>query len=448
MKTLKIGNASAFWGDDQTAAATLVKQQKDLDFLTLDYLAELSMSVMAVQKEKESQAGYAKDFIEVISSLLPAWKNGSKIKIVTNAGGLNPIGCAEACQKVIKESGLRLKIAVITGDDVLNHLQKVPSQKWFHNLDTDQSLTEVTQKLVTANAYIGAKPIAEALQGKAEIVIGGRIADPSLTVGPSLYHFGWQTEAFDKLAGATVAGHLIECGTQVTGGISNEWLQLPHLSEIGFPIAEVHADGSCVITKPRGTGGAVNERIVKQQLLYELGDPNCYLSPDATVSFLSLQLNDLGNDRVLIENAKGSAPTNFYKVSATYKVGYKAEAFLALFGKDVLKKAKKAAEILFEKLKRLGCAFQKTHIECLGANYLIPGTFPESELKECVLRIAVLDSNYHYLEQFSKSIASLVTSGPPGITGYTSGRAKIRPAFGFWPCLIPKDQVQLQVHYL
>lgn len=447
MNPLKIGNASGFWGDDTTAAARLLKQAKDLDYLTLDFLAEVSLSIMAIQREKDPQAGYAKDFISCLKTLLPFWENGASVKIVTNAGGLDPLACGQACREEIKKAGLKLKVAVITGDNVLENLQEDPLNPLFDNLDTGNSLSTISEKLVTANAYIGARQVAEALEAGADIVIGGRIADPSLTVGPCLYHFKWSDNEYDKIAGATVAGHLIECGTQVTGGISSDWLNLPQLFNIGFPIAEIDEKGGAIITKPKQTGGAVTERTVKEQLLYELGDPANYLSPDAKVSFLSLNVRDLGDDRVVVENAKGSPPTNFYKVSATYRQGFKAEAFLAIFGKDAPKKAQKAGEAVFEKLKQSGFDLRHQKIECLGAGDLVPGIVKQ-ETKECVLRLAARDERCEALEQFSKEIAPLVTSGPQGITGYSSGRPKVRAVFGFWPCLIEKKDLKLKIEVL
>jgi len=441
---MKVGNASGFWGDDSEAPGRLVSQQPDLDFLTLDYLAEISLSIMAIQREKDPKKGYAGDFIEAIKALIPSWKQGSKVKIVTNAGGLNPLGCAEACLAELKKADLSLKIAAITGDDVLAVVQNDASNPLYRNLETGAPLTH---KLVAANAYIGAQAIAESIKNNAQIIIGGRIADPSLTVGPCLAHFNWNPKDYNKIAGATIAGHLIECGTQATGGISTDWLTLPNASESGFPIAEISPDGTFILTKPPGTGGAVTESIVKEQLLYEIGDPNAYLSPDATVSFLSLSLKDLRSDRVQVQGAKGAAPTDTYKVSAAYPAGYKAEAFLTLFGRNVRDKAKRAGEIVLEKLREAGLAPERSKIECLGTGDLVPGIFSNPNTLECVLRIAVADPRYEVLERFSKEIAPLVTSGPQGTTGYLSGRPKIRPVFGYWPCLVQKNKLSLQVHY-
>ena len=327
LQPLKIANACAFWGDQPDAAARLVAQQPDLDYVTLDYLAEVSLSIMAIQRAKDPGAGYARDFVDVICSLAPFWRAGGKTKIVTNAGGLDPAACAAACHEMLRAAKLsHLKIAVVTGDDVLPLLRapispkstvekchpmgdtSCEAQRGFANLETGEPLSAVAPRLVTANAYLGAAAIAEALRAGADIVITGRVADPSLTVGPCLAHFGWNAIDYDRLAGATVAGHLIECGTQVCGGFSTDWLDVPLPEDIGFPIAEISNDGACVITKPAITGGMVTTQTVKEQLLYEIGDPGNYLSPDATVSFLTLHVEQLGENRVRISGATGRPP--------------------------------------------------------------------------------------------------------------------------------------------
>lgn len=445
--TLRIGNACGFWGDDITAPARLLQQEPDLDFLTLDYLAEVSLSIMAIQREKDPKSGYAQDFIEVVRSLVPYWKRGGRCKIVTNAGGLNPIACAEECMKIIKSEGLHLKVAAITGDSVLSKLQKTPFDPLFNNLDTKKPLTAIVDKLVTANAYIGAKTAAQAIDEGASIVIGGRIADPSLTVAPCISHFKWREDEYTNIAGATIAGHLIECGTQVTGGISTNWLSVPGLADMGFPIAEIDREGHCILTKPKDSGGVVNEQTVKEQLLYEIDNPASYLSPDVTVSFLNLIVKDLGQNRVAIKGAIGSQPTNSYKVNATFRDGFKCEALLTLFGKDAVDKAKLAGEIILNKVRQGGFDIERYRIECLGGGDLVPGIASNPNALECVLRVAVADSRSEALTLFSKEMAPLVTSGPQGITGYSSGRPKIRPIFGFWPCLIPKSQLSLEIEY-
>lgn len=448
MKTktpLRIGNAQGFWGDSALAPARLVSQQPDLDYLTLDYLAEVSMSILAIQREKDPTKGYARDFLDVIRQMIPFWQKGSKLKIVTNAGGLNPMGCAKACQELLqKVVGRPMRIGVVAGDDVFPLFKDSSDNAQFRNMETQKPLSEVHKRLVTANAYLGAKPMTDALLAGADIVISGRVADPSLTVAPSAAHFGWSWEEYDKLAGATIAGHLIECGTQVTGGICTNWLQIPDPFNIGFPVVEVYENGSCVVTKPAGTGGCVSIETVKEQLLYEIGDPEHYLSPDATVSFLSLQLHEEGKDRVKVVGAKGRPPPPTYKVSATYRDGYKAEGMVVIFGPDAASKARLCGEIVLQRVRAAGFPIPYANIECIGDGAVVPGVIEgmgSELLMECMLRICIIDPSQEALDCFSKELASLVTCGSQGVTGYTSGRPHIRPVFGYWPCLIKREQV-------
>ncbi len=420
---IKIGNASAFWGDSPYAPADLLREQPDLDYLTLDYLAEVSLSIMAIQKEKDPKAGFARDFVDALATLIPFWEKGAHCKVITNAGGLNPKECAALCRNLLQ--GVK-KVAVVEGDDVLAYVKK--NAHSLCHLDTKEPLGPHVHSLTSANVYLGAEGIRQALSQGADIVITGRVADPSLTVAPCLFHFNWDKEDFDKIAAATVAGHLIECGTQVTGGFSTNWMDLEDPVSIGFPVVEMEADGTFVITKPERTGGKVSLETVKEQLLYEIRDPSCYLSPDATVSFTGLVLKEIGKDRVEVRGAKGSAPPSTYKVSVSYKDGYRSETMLAVFGHEARAKAKKAGVVLLERLKLRGVTFQKSKIECIGGD------------TECVLRVAVSDSSYANLEAFAREVASLITSGPQGLTGYGAGRPHIFPVFPFFPCLINHPQ--------
>jgi len=438
MSILRIANAQAFWGDSQDAAKNLLLRQPDLDYITLDYLSEVSLSIMAIQREKDPAAGFAKDFVETLKTIIPFWKQGSKVKIVTNAGGLNPIGCAEKCREELTAAGLNdLKVGVVIGDDILADLKQNPGDPNFKNLDSGATLSTIEAKLMTANAYLGSAPIVELINQGADIVVTGRVADPSLTVAPCIAHFGWNMTSYHKLAQATVAGHLIECGTQATGGISTNWLTLNDKADIGFPFIEMDSEGSFVITKPLGTGGVVDAETVKEQLLYEIGDPSAYLSPDVIVSFLTLKLEPEGKDRIRITGASGSAPPPTYKVSATYRDGWKADALLTIFGRDAEKKAQLSGEIIFQRLRQKGFSPQRTLIECLGAA-------GNPSAIECVLHIAAADQNKEPLEAFAKEIAPLVTSGAPGTSGYTYGRPHLREVFGYWPCLVDCSRVRPQ----
>ncbi len=472
---LTVANASAFWGDQPGAAAQLVAAQPGLDFLTFDYLAELSLSIMATARAKDPAAGYARDFLEAVRSLIPFYQGGGKTRLVSNAGGLDPVGCARAVQAILAEAGLgRLRIAVVDGDDVLALMQRAESHDYgpepcytisdtldlvsataaltsYDNLDNGAPLSGVVSRLVAANVYLGATQIADALRAGADIVITGRVADPSLTVGPCLAHFGWAANDFDRIAGATVAGHLIECGTQVCGGFSTDWLTLPSLPDIGFPIAEISADGSCVITKPAGSGGAVTVQTVKEQLLYEIADPGNYLSPDATVSLLTIALASDGENRVRVSGATGRPPTTNYKISASYRDGYKAHGQLVVFGHDAVRKARHTGEALLERLAAAGCIYRDTLIECLGTGASVRGLasrMSDTQLVETVLRISVAADTREPVERFTKELASLVTSGPQGVTGYASGRPKVLPIFSYWPCLVDRSLVTPRFHVI
>lgn len=434
---IRIGNAQAFWGDRGDAAAELLSQAPDLDYLTMDYLAEVSMSILAVQRERDASAGYARDFVDVVKSLAAYWQAGGRCRLIVNAGGLNPHGCAQACQAALESAGCRaMKIGVVDGDDILSLLKSNPDSPQFRNLETGKSLTHVNEHIVTANAYVGAVPMAKALAAGAEIVITGRVADPSLVVAACLHHFGWSETDWQRLAGATVAGHLIECGTQVTGGISTDWLSIPDPLHIGFPIVEVADDGSCVVTKPEGTGGVVNEWTVKEQLLYEIGDPAKYLSPDAAVSFLSLNVEEIGRNRVRVSGAVGSQRPATLKVSATYRDGYRAAGTLTLVGAESAEKAQRCGEIVLMRLKERGCDVRNSIVEVFGS------------ATESLLRIAVESAAKAVVEQFSRELMPLITAGPQGTTGYAAGRPNVQPIFRYWPCLVDSGFVTSRVEIL
>lgn len=459
---VRIGNAQGFWGDRGSAAAELLAREPDLDYLTLDYLAEVSLSIMAEQRDRDPNAGYARDFVDVVRSLADYFKNGGRCRIVTNAGGLNPHACAAACVAALAQAGCPPRsIAVVSGDDVLDvlrgntnlksensNLKSQISDLRFENLDSSQPLSSVRDRLVTANAYVGAAPMVEALRLGADIVITGRIADPSLTVAPCAHHFGWSLTDWDRLAGATVAGHLIECGVQVTGGISTDWLEMPDTADLSFPIVEVADDGSCVVTKPADTGGCVDERTVKEQLVYEIGNPDEYLSPDVTVSFLSLSVEDLGDDRVRVSGARGRPAPATLKVSATYRDGFRAAGTLTIFGRDAVTKARRAGEIVLQRVRNAGFELRDSFIECLGTGAavpVVPSRIDESQYLETVLRIAVEAADRAAVECFARELMPLVTAGPQGTTGYAEGRPHPKPVFRYWPCLIERDLVHARV---
>jgi hypothetical protein len=399
------------------------------------------MSILARAREKNAAAGYAADFVDVLRGLAPSLALREKLRIVTNAGGMNPRACASAAAAVLCEAGLgQTRIGVVSGDDLLPRLDELQAAGCqFENLETGEPLAALHQPVVSANAYLGARPICDALTDRARIVITGRVADASLTVGPAMHEFGWAWEDWNSLAVASVAGHIIECGAQATGGYLHDWSSID-LANVGYPIAELTGDGGCTITKPAGSGGAVNRRTVASQLVYEIGDPRRYLTPDVEVDFTTVSLEEVGPDRVAVHGAAGRAAPETLKVSLAYRNGYAASGQLLVYGDDCLNKARACAEMIFSRLRRAGFELKRTHVECLGAGDAVPGLHkPPAGLREVMLRVTAHDSRREALERFAKELAPLITSGPPGLAGYASGRPAVRPVFAYWPTLVPRE---------
>ncbi len=452
MDVIRIGNAQAFWGDRATAARDLLTQEPDLDYLTMDYLAEVSMSILAMQRERDPARGYPRDFVEVVRGLADYWAAGGRCRLIANAGGLDPAACAAACREALEVAGCRsLTIGVVSGDDCLELLRANAAGNTpdaFTNLDSGEPLASVRDRLVTANAYLGCGGIVKALDAGADIVLTGRVADPSLVVGACVHAFGWPLDDWPTLAGATVAGHLLECGTQVTGGISTDWLDVPDPAHIGFPIAEVDREGRCIITKPCGSGGVVSVATVKEQLVYEIGDPAGYVSPDVRVSFLELDVEQVTADRVSVRGARGSPAPATLKVSATYRDGFRAAGMLTIVGKRSRGKAERCGEIVLERLHEAGHVFRDTIVECLGQGAAVPvaGMVDQrGDARETVLRIAVESESRAAVEAFARELMPLVTGGPQGTTGYAEGRPRVHPVFRYWPCLIDAAEVTPRV---
>ena len=441
-KRLLIGNGAGFLGDNLDAPRRLV-ESAEIDYLTLEYLAELTLSILARLREKDPQAGYAEDFLKVLGSLTPAIRAQTRLKIVTNAGGMNPLACARAAALLLSQSGLDgLPIAVVTGDDLLPRLPELRAAGCeLKNLDTGEPLESLQEEVVSANAYLGARPIAAALADGARLVITGRVADASLTVGPAMHEFGWLWEDWPRLAGASVAGHLIECGSQATGGFYTHWSEL-NLADVGYPIVELADDAWCTITKPAGSGGRVNHQTVTEQLVYEIGDPAHYLTPDVDVDFTTVEVEDLGGDRVAVRGATGRPAPEQYKVSLTYRAGFFASGQMLCYGRDAVDKARTCAQIILQRLRAAGFELDQSHVECLGAGDSLPGLRPDAGgLREVMLRLTVRDRRREAVERFTREFAPLTTSGPAGLAGYASGRPQVRPVFAYWPTLVPKDLV-------
>jgi hypothetical protein len=443
---VRIGNGCGFWGDNLDAPVILAERGR-LDYLTLEYLAELTMSILALQKQRDVAAGFAGDFLDVLERLGPALRAQPSLKIVTNAGGMNPAACAARAREILDRARLADRtIATVTGDDLLPRLDDLlAAGHALANLDTGEALAAVRPRVVSANAYLGAAPIVEALRRGASVVITGRVADASLTLAPAVHELGWHWDDWDRLAAGTVAGHLIECGAQVTGGLWCNWQEAPDLAEVGYPVAEVGAGGTFRVTKPPGTGGAVNAETVAEQLLYEVGDPAAYLTPDVVADFTSVRLREVGPDVVELTGARGRPATDTYKVSLAYRDGFAASGTLVVYGPDAAAKARRCGAMILDRLRRAGFTPEQSNVECLGAGDAVPLGPPRHDLTEVVLRVSVRDGRRAAVDRFTKEFAPLVTSGPPGVTGYTTGRAPVREVFAYWPALIAKSAVVAEV---
>jgi hypothetical protein len=443
---IRIAAGQGFWGDLPDAPVRQV-EGGPIDYLMLDYLAEVTMSIMQKQKSRDPNAGYARDFVPLMKQVLQACVQRG-IKVVANAGGVNVEGCAAAVRTVAKELGLggKFKIGIVTGDNILERIDELLARGIeLRNMDTDQPLSAVRDRIQSANAYLGAAPIVEALSRGAHVIITGRATDTGLTLAPMIHEFGWATDDWDQLASGTIAGHIIECGAQCSGGNCQfEWQSIPDLADVGFPIAEASSDGTFVITKHQGTGGRVNVPSIKEQLVYEMGDPREYITPDCVADFTTIQLADDGLDRVRVFGIKGRPATDSLKISISYSAGYKAVGTLVYSWPDAYQKAKAADEILRARLKRLGLRFDQILTEFVGASAthgLLAGE-PSPEAPEVQLRVGARGNDRNAVERFTREIAPLILTGPPGVTGFAGGRPKVEEIVAYWPALISKTEIK------
>ena len=449
---IRIAAGQGFWGDLPDAPVRQVEEGPP-DYLMLDYRAEVTMSIMQKQKARDPNAGYAKDFVPLMRRILPTCVERN-IRVTANAGGVNVKGCADALVQVARELGFagKVRIGIVTGDDIMSKLDEFLDKGIaLENMDTGEPLTTVQDRIQSANVYLGAWPMVEALNLGAHIVVTGRATDTGLTLAPLIHEFGWQPTDWDKLAAGTIAGHIIECGAQASGGnCQYEWDKIPDMANVGFPIAEGSPDGSFVITKHDGTGGRVNVPSVKEQLVYEMGDPHEYITPDCVADFTTIQLEDAGKDRVKVFGVKGRPATQFLKVSISYSAGFKAVGTLVYSWPDAYAKAKAADKILRARLDNLGLKFDQVLTEFVGANAThgpLAGT-PDSEAPEVQLRVGVRGSDRTSIERFTKEIAPLILTGPPGVTGFAGGRPKVEEIVAYWPALIPKEVISPKVEVL
>ncbi len=451
-KSIKIASGQGFWGDLIDAPYHQVIKG-DIDYLIMDYLAEVTMSILQKQKNKNPELGYAKDIPELMKRILPIIKQ-KNIKVITNGGGVNPIACANAVIKVAKELNINeLKIGVVLGDDIKDQLDDLIAKgAELKNMETNEPISAVRDKILSANVYFGAFPIVEALKKGADIVITGRTTDTGLTLAPMIYEFGWSNKDYNLLSAGTVAGHILECGAQSSGGnFLGDWQSVPDMAEIGFPIAEAFPDGEVIITKHPNTGGMVTFETVAEQLLYEIGDPKNYITPDCVADFTSIKLEDLGDNRVRMFDVSGFPETEFYKVSCSYSDGFSAIGSLTYSWPQALTKAKAADEILRKRLANLNLKFDEIRTEFVGYNSThgpLAKKLDEDDINEIMLRVAVRSHDYTSVERFGKEIAPLILTGPPSVTGFAGGRPKPSEVVAYWPALIPKKLVRPKVEII
>ncbi len=449
---VRVASGQGFWGDLLTAPVDQVRGGQ-IDYLMLDYLAEVTMSIVQKQRQRDPNAGFARDFVTLMREILPDCAERG-IKVLSNAGGVNVRGCADAIKSVAAELGLadRVRIGVITGDDILGRLDEfADGGVEITNMETGEPLAAVRDKVQSANVYLGAGPLVEALGKGAQIIVGGRLTDTGLTLAPLMHEFGWTFEDWDLLAAGTIAGHIIECGAQSSGGnCQYDWKNIPDLANVGFPIVEASPDGSFVVTKHDGTGGRVNVQSVKEQLLYEMGDPHAYITPDVIADFTSINLAPDGDDRVRVFGIKGHPKTDFYKVSIAYSAGWKAVGTLVYAYPDAYDKAQAADKILRARLDRLGLKFDVILTEFVGVNAThghLSGE-PPKDIPEVQLRFGVRGQSKADVERFTKELAPLILTGPPAVTGFAGGRPKVEEIMAYFPALIPKTLIETRVEVI
>jgi acyclic terpene utilization AtuA family protein len=452
-KTVRVAGAQGFWGD-WLEAPRRQAEGGPVDYLMLDYLAEVTMSILQKQKERDPSLGYAKDFVGAMESVLDGVAERG-IRVIANAGGVNPEGCAAAVLEMARSHGAggKLRVGVVTGDNLLSRIDELlAAGHTLENMDTGEPLSSVRDRVVAANAYIGSVPIVEALAKGANVVITGRSTDTALTMAPLRFEFGWGANDWNRLAAGIIAGHIIECGAQCSGGnCLYEWRSIENLSDVGYPIVEAQRDGTFVITKHPHTGGRVSVQTVTEQLVYEMGDPHSYITPDVVADFTSIRLEDDGTNRVRVSGIQGRPATDKLKVSIAYRSGYKAVGSLVYAWPDALEKAQLADRVLRERLERLGLRFEHVLSEFVGANAThgpLAGADAGKHAPEVEYRIGVRDADRRKVERFTREIVPLVLNGPPSVTGFAGGRPKVEEIVAYWPALIDKTVVETRVTVL
>ncbi len=441
-RAIRIANGQGFWGDWLEAPVRLV-EQGPIDYLALDYLAEITMSILQKQKQADPNLGYARDFPPLIARIASHIRERG-VRVIANAGGVNPVACAREVVRLAPG----LKVAVVLGDDVFSRIDSFLAKGYpMRDMDTGEPIATIRDRIQSANAYIGAFPLAEALATGAHVVVAGRSTDTALTLAPMVHTFGWSEDDFDKLAAGTIAGHIIECGAQCTGGNCQvDWQSIPDMANIGYPIVEAHPDGAFIVTKHANAGGLVNTHTVKEQLLYELGDPRNYITPDCIADFTSIHLEDAGPNRVRVSGIRGGPRPPSLKLSISYSNGWKAIGTLVYSWPQALEKARAADLIVRQRLQKLGLRFDEIYTEFFGVNACHGAAAPPNpDPPEVQLRIGVRGTDKKSVDRFTRELIPLVVNGPPGATGFGDGRPPVREIVAYWSALVPREEIQTRV---
>jgi len=442
---IRIANGQGFWGDWLEAPVRLI-EQGPIDYLALDYLAEITMSILQKQRQTDPSLGYARDFPPLIGRIAKQMLERN-VRVIANAGGVNPVACAEAVRKLAPQ----LKVAVVLGDDVFGRIDEFLAKGYkLADMDTGQPISTIRERIQSANAYIGAFPLAEALGTGANVVIAGRSTDTALALAPMIHRFGWGDTDWDRLAAGTIAGHIVECGAQTTGGNCQvDWQTIPDMTNIGYPIIEAEPDGAFVITKHPGAGGRVHSDVVKEQLLYELGDPKNYITPDCVADFTSIRLEDAGPDRVRVSGIHGRLRPATLKLSISYANGWKTTGTLVYSWPQALEKARAADKIVRGRLSQLGLPFDEIYTEFLGVNACHgPVAPPVADPPEVQLRMGARGQDRKAVDRFTRELIPLVLNGPPGATGFGDGRPPVREIVAYWSALLPREEIKTTVEVL
>jgi hypothetical protein len=444
-ESIRIASGQGFWGDLPNAPIDQVRKGP-IDYLVMDYLAEVTMSIMQKQKMRNEHYGYARDFVDVISEILPDIVEKG-IRVISNAGGVNPEACKDKILEAVEKQGYKdIKVAVIDGDNILNQIDTLINDGHeLKNMDSGEPISTVKDRLLSANVYFGSRPVVEALENGADIIVTGRVTDTGLTLAPMIHEFGWSFDDYNKMAAGTIAGHIIECGAQVSGGNFTDWEKVDDFVDVGFPIIEARPDGDFYVTKHEGTGGLVSEQTVKEQLLYEIGDPKEYITPDVIADFTSIQLEPAGKDKVHVFGIEGRPETDTYKISASYNDGYKLSSTLVYSWPGALKKAQKAGKILEGRARALGLEYNDFRVEYIGVNGCNEQPITEELLRkeydEIQMRVSLSGKSREDLNRFGKEVAPLILTGPSGVTGFAGGRPKASDIVAYWPALLEKEAV-------